>query len=193
MSYYYNYYIGHQGKDGLFYPVGPFTADGKLLPVLSRSRNFASDLHDWFAKIPDEKISDELRKHFSYDWNGETETSTIKYIYANELPKGSYIKDGYFLIDDVVTYKEEHDSWDLFYDRIDPEVYAARMQNEIVYGQPKPREDEDDCGHSASDYMYFAYPEYSSAEYEAAVLRQFIDVYEYRIQAGRFVILEDEG
>ena len=49
MSYYYNYYLGYV-KDGRVFSLGPFDYSGKLKALLSRSRSFASDLHDRFLE-----------------------------------------------------------------------------------------------------------------------------------------------
>ena len=69
MSYYYNYYVGYK-KDGKIYPWGPYNANGKLEPMVSRSRSFASDLHEEFYAVSDKEVSEELRKEFEYeDWN----------------------------------------------------------------------------------------------------------------------------
>ena len=84
------------------------------------------------------------------------------------------------------------------YDRISPSVYAAMMKNEITFGKP---EDEYDAEgekierHSAGDYMYYAYPNYFSKEYEAEMLRVTAGMLdEYDLPKGsELVVIEDEG
>lgn len=63
MSYYYNYYIGYRTPDGKIYPLGPFDANGVIHPALCRSRSYASALHHDFSCIPEEDVTNELRKH----------------------------------------------------------------------------------------------------------------------------------
>ena len=199
MSYYYNYFIGYI-LEGKIYPLGPYTANGKRRDVVSRSRSFASDLHEDFYVIRDEMISDELRKDYEYEtYEGEKEMPRLKYLRVSELPKESYIKKGYFLIRDVVLYEEgDGDSDELFYDRISPSVYAGMMKNEITFGKPADEYDaegEKIERHSAGDYMYYAYPNYFSKEYEAEMLRVTAGMLdEYDLPKGsELVVIEDEG
>ena len=175
MSTYYNYYVGYK-HDGKIYPLGPYDCFGKLKCVIWRSGSFASDMHEDFISVSEDMVSDELRKSFEYtDYDGKKAVN-LKYLPLNELPDKSYIKKGYFLIDEVKAYEagEEYGSRDLFYDHLDPITYAAMAQNECVFGKPKPKKDidgEEYEVHSASDYMFYAYPDYYSKEYEADVIR----------------------
>lgn len=201
MSYYYTYYVGYRTADGRIYPLGPYDCFGKLRDVLSRSRNFASDIHEEFFRISDEMISEELRKEFRYeDYDGKEHMTDLKYLPVSGLPGGSYLKKGYYLASDVQSYLETGESEDLFYDRLAPEVFAAKMMNEAVLGSPKEKKDEegyDITPHSASEYMYFVYPDCGSREYEAAVMRLAADMlfdYSPDLPKGAVpVILETEG
>ncbi len=197
MSYYYNYYLGYV-KDGRVFPLGPFDYSGKLKALLSRSRSFASDLHDRFFRIQEEMISDELRHEFEYkDYEGEIQMQNIHTLMLDELPKGSYIKSGYFLIEDVERYIHTGDP-DSFYDRKDPAVFAAILQNEAVLGAPPTKYDLEGNPYpirSAADYMYFAYPDYQSEAYEAFLIRQFAEALERYpdIEFDSIIVLETEG
>ncbi len=197
MSYYYNYYLGYV-KDGRVFPLGPFDYSGKLKALLSRSRSFASDLHDRFFRIKDEMISDELRHEFEYkDYEGEIQMQNIHTLMLDELPKGSYIKSGYFLIEDVERYMHTGDP-DSFYDRKDPAVFAAILQSEAVLGAPPTKYDLEGNPYptrSAADYMYFAYPDYQSEAYEAFLIRQFAEALERYpdIEFDSIIVLETEG
>ena len=72
------------------------------------------------------------------------------------------------------------------------------MKNEITFGK---QEDEYDAEgekierHSARDYMYYAYPDYSCKEYEAEVIRTIAYRLEtYDLPKGfELVVIEDEG
>ena len=198
MSYYYNYYIGYK-KDGKIYPWGPYNANGKLEPMVSRSRSFASDLHKEFYPVSDEEVSEELRKEFEYeDWN-EAKRLDVKYLSENDLPTGSYIRTGYFLIKDVEAYaNDEHGNFEGFYDVISPEVYAAKLQHEMMFGKNQPKKYDEGYEYTepnASDYMYYAYPNYETKEYESFILRQLIEALcEYHAEGNvEYVVLETEG
>ena len=175
---YCNYYIGYR-KDGKIYPWGPYTADGKLKSAVSRSSSFASELYREFQDIPDGEISEELRREFEWEDYGGHKVMNVEYLSEKDLPSGSFVKTGYFLIDDVKSYeKDEYDEFDGFYDVLSPSVYAAKLQHEITFGKNKPEKDIEGYEYTepnASDYMYYAYPDYKSREYEAFILRQLID------------------
>ena len=181
MSYYYNYYIGYKSQ-GKIYPLGPYNSIGRLKDVISRSSSFASDLHEDFSCIKETEISDELRKEFTTkDWNGN-EVVAVKYLPISDLPTGSFVKKGYFLIEDVKRYEDNSDdNWDFegFYDCVTPTVYAAMLEHELKFGKPKRQKD--DFGEwytpkAASDYMYYAYPDYESKEYEAFMIRNVAEM-----------------
>ena len=200
MSYYYTYYLGYE-REGKIYPLGPYDCFGKLRDVINRSRSFASDLHERFWPVKEEEISDELRKEFEYtDWEGK-KTVELKKLSLSALPKGSFIRKGYALIDDVKIYEEagNDDSSDLFCDFITPTVYAAMAANEKVFGKPAEREDSEGnkyIPNSASDYMYYAYPDYNSEEYEAYMIRSTAASYEYTSEMpedAEIVVLLSEG
>ena len=198
MSYYYRYYIGYK-KDGKIYPWGPYNANGKLEPMINRSRSFASDLHEKFHTIYDKEISEELRKEFEYeDWN-KTKRIDVKYLPEKDLPTGSYIKTGYFLIKDVESYEnDEYGNFEGFYNVISPEVYAAKFQHEMMFGKNQPKKDDEGYEYTepnASDYMYYAYPNYETKEYESFILRQLIEALrDYRLDNDiEYVVLETES
>ena len=200
MSWYYNYYIGRE-KDGKYYPWGVYDAEGKIHPVMTISHSYASDLHRYFHRIPDEMISEPLRKEFeSRCWNGDISVN-VRYLPIEDLPKGDYIRTGYFLISDVEDYersKQEDTCFDGFYDRKSPQIYAAMMQKELTFGKNTPVKDiegEEYTEKNASDYMYYAYPDYTSIEYEAFLLRKAAEMLQNDMDSDtdRYVILMTEG
>ena len=199
MSYYYNYCVGYL-SDKKIYPLGPYTKNHKLKYVLSRSRSFASDLYEEFCCIKDDAISDELRAEFEYkNWKGENEIA-VKYLPVSDLPVGSFVKKGYFLVDDVKKYEfDESCVSDLFFEYLTPSVYAAMVTNEMAFGKPDVKYDvegEQLPSYTANDYMYYAYPDYHSREYEAFLLRVIADClsgYRELPEDAVLVILETEG
>lgn len=198
MSYYYNYFAGYK-LDGKVYPWGPYNARGELFPIVSRSASFASDLHDSFSPIKEEEISDELRKRFECeDWHGNKSVQ-VKVLPAKELPSGTFIKSGYFLISDVEAYEKDEDGYfDGFYDMLSPQIYAAKMQKELQFGKNQPKKDIEGNEYTepnASDYMFYAFPNYDSREYEAFLIRNVIEMLNpYNMPEGvEYVVLETEG
>lgn len=198
MSYYYNYKIGYE-LDGQLYPLGPYDCNGKLHDVVSRSRSFASDLHRDFMPVPDKMISEALRKQFEYtDWDGKAHVD-VKYLPLDELPDGDFVKHGYYLIDDVQAYEQDHDLDDVFYNHLSPTVYAARAEQEARFGKPGPQLD--DAGeqyipYAASDFMYYAFPDDRCKEYEAFLIREtafMLSDYGDLPADAKLVVLETEG
>ena len=198
MSYYFEYYAAIQDKETFnVFPLGPYDCNGKLKPIIERSRSFASDLHNDFYVLPNEQISEELHKEFDYeDYKGE-KSCNIKYLPIDKLPTDSYIMKGYFLIDDVQAWEQGGDD-SLFYSMIKPEYYAELMRKELIFGKNQPEKDEDGCEYTkpnASDYIYSAIPNYGSKEYEAEVIRQVATMlFDYDLsEKYDLIIIEVEG
>jgi len=205
MSYYYQYYLGIKDKEGIK-PFGPYDCNGKLYPIIERSRSFASDLHDDFYVISDNLKTEKLIKELGYeDCNGNI-VAEVKYLPFNELPNGDYIKSGYFLIEDVKSWEKDKYNDDLFYNMISPDVYAELLRNELTFGknvfdgevEDESEKEELSKGLNASDYMRFAAPDYSSKEYEAELIRQVALMFDdwdifHGKEPAEMVILETEG
>lgn len=177
MSWYYNYTLGFR-KDGKIYPFGPFNHKGEIVDIVSKSRSFASDLHESFHPVPEEEVSEELKEKFSYtDYDNEKRMSSLYYCDLKDLPEGdgTPIRKGYFLISDVEEYENDPYMEDeLFYDCLTPTVYAAKAANETRFGIPKPQKDAEGNEfevHSASDYMYYAYERRNCLEEEVKKIR----------------------
>lgn len=199
MSYYYNYYVGYK-QDGKIYPWGPYDAKGNLHPVVCKSRSFASDLHESFYTVAEKEISDELRKEFEWtDWNNEKHID-VKFLPVKELPETDFIEKGYFLISDVKIYEDEENPYfveDIFCDRISPQVYTALLDKQLKFGENKPKKNDEGneyTEHNASDYMWYAYPDFNSKEYEAFMILKAIDILEeFMPNEVEWVVLETEG
>lgn len=200
MSYYYEYYIGYK-KDDKIFPLGPFSADNKLKCVVCKSRSFASNLHDMFSDVSEKMMSSELYNQFKYtDYKGD-DACEVKWLPLAELPSGSFVKSGYFLIEDVQRYESlGEDDWDvgeLFYERLTPTVYAAKAQQQHQFGRAAQGTDAEGFEvpvYNASDYMYYAYPDYNCKEYEAFLIRQVAHMLGEDMPADvEIVVLEREG
>lgn len=201
MSYYYNYYLGYK-KNNKIYPLGPYDLNGNFIQVVSKSKTYASNLYQMFDNLFEDEISDELRKKLKYE-NYERITS-IKYLNVKDLPTESYIKKGYFLIKDVEEYNKnaevynEYTDFEGFYNIVSPEIYAIKLQHEILFGKNQPIKDDEGYEYiepNASDYMYYMYPDYNSKEYESFLLKRYLEPYMESIMDDKieYVILETEG
>lgn len=174
MSWYYSYYIGGMTKEGKIIPLGMYDRDGKIHPAIEKSRSFASDLHEEFNPITKDMVSEEFEKEFSYeDYTGEKklDLTYMSYLPLKELGSTDYIRKGYFLIEDVKQYEADGDTWDLFYDHMTTQIYVAKLENELRFGPPPKEYDverDEYIPHPVRDYMYYAYPNYESREYEAS-------------------------
>lgn len=200
MSCYYSYYIGIENKETkTIEPFGPYDCFGKLVPAIEHSRSFVTDIKDCFYDMPQEKISDKLRKIFEYeDWNGE-KTCDLRYCPLDELPSDDFIVKGYFLIDDVQSW-EQGGCNDLFYTVISPQTYIELMNNQRKFGKNKPKKDDEGYVYiepNASDYMYDAIPNRNSKEYDSFILNNVANMlleYNYTItDKYNIVIIESIG
>ena len=198
MSYWYNYYLGYMYMEtNKIHPLGLFDDKGKIHSVLSVSGSYASPLHEMFAPVADAYITEGLNKCFNYDhYTGQSEFD-VHWVKLEDLPKGSYLKKGYFLLEDIRKFEETEDPWDLFYEKLTPYEYNIKVENELRFGLPKPKKD---CEgnefpvYSAGEYGWYIYPDYNSEEWESEVIRQAAYAYEYAIpKDAKIVVLETEG
>lgn len=198
MSYYYSYYAGYM-TDGKVHILGPYDNSGVLHSIFSKSRSFASDLHEDFRKISDKEASESIWEEFSETKYGTDEKYiTAKMLPFDELPVGDIIQKGYVPISQVQQYENDSYDFDGFYDVLSPTIYAAKLQNEIRFGKKEDSVDEfgEVCHElSSADYMFYAWVDYNSREYEAFLIRQFFEsLTPYYSEDGRkFVVIETEG
>ncbi len=197
MSWDYMYYIGYKDKDNKVYPFAPYDKNGELHWVRSVSRSFTSNLHENFYTFTEDNITDELVNDIHGDCGAavdelrkEMVSFGCGYLPVKELPHGSIMKTGYFLIDDIKEYLEDHSSYDLFYDYLSPDEYSMRLDNELKLGSPKKKD-----GRSMRDYAYFSYLDTSSEEYEAFVLRRAANMFEFAElpEGAELVIVLNQG
>lgn len=178
------------------YVLGPFDNNGNLCSILVKSRSYASNLHEKFRKISDDEISDDIRKHFEYrdDYTGKNIVD-LKVLEVDKLPSGEFVKSGYVLIDDVKAYENGED--DVFYGVLSPTVYAAKANNERIFGKNEERTDEyGDKYHepNASEYMYYAWVDKNSEEFEACIIRGVYHMMvDYEEDGFKYFVLLSEG
>lgn len=210
MSWYTNYTLGYYDKStDKIYPLGPFTANGKLVDCISTSASFTTKLKDRFLAMPFSKLSDELFKAlFSSEDYGEVSKTEetlrdnyVGYLPLKDLPSNDYLRKGYFLIDNVIRYekdlKEEGygDIDDLIYDSITPEEYAIRLHNEMAFGfKPVLDEDGNQMNHSMNEYMYYVFADTESENYDANTLRTFASAFDLSVPRDtEIVVIKTEG
>lgn len=203
MSYYYNYYLGYRNNETKkFYVLGLFDNNEHLYSIISKSRSFASNLHEMFIPVKTEDFSESIYKYFSYkNVYNDIVPPQIKWFFVKDLPSDSFIKTGYFLIDEVEQYERNKDGDEFWFEgfshSLSPQVYAAKLQNEIICGKNSPKKDVEGNEYivpNASDYMYYAFPDYNSKEYESHILRKVAEAYDFVISENcEMVILETEG
>lgn len=200
MSWYINYTLGYLSKKtGKIEPFGPYNSLGKLCDVISTSRLNTTDLKEYFNKPDNEELSDKLLEALDIT-RDKVDDNYLEVCPLDELPTDSYIKDGYYLIADVAKYKKDRnsiDNYDLEYSRLSSEEYTARTQAELTFGF-KPELDEEgyQINHSMGEYMFFAYPNYNSKEYEADKLRTVaavLDTYGYNDDLEKIIVIKTEG
>lgn len=189
ISWYYTYYIGYKDKNDVLYPLGMFDYTGYMHPVFSKSRSFASDLHEIFIPIKSgDMISDELMKAWRREYYDSTTKDDlvhyVSYCPVSQLKYRDITKRGYYLIEDIERYlKDEYGDLDeIFYDYLSPELYAIKMESEQKFGPPPPTTDCEGyeyTPHSVRDYAYFVYIDHNSVEYETNQLLDAVDVYDY--------------
>ena len=180
MSWYYSYYIGKKINDKIKI-IGPYDNKKQLHPVVERSRSFASSLKDDFIRSDDEELKEIMNSDY---------VSILPY---NDLPKGSYIKTGYFLAEEVQYYLDTGNLDDIFYEKLSPEVYAEKLKIESVLGVPETKINEYKS-YSCADYIYFAYPDYRCKEYEAFLIREMVNILEpFLFEKDDIVIIMTEG
>lgn len=210
MSWYVDYYVGYRDKDGKIYPLAPFDAFGNLHPIITKSRSFASDLWEKFTRVTLKETTEELKKHFPsgdiYSFDDDSEEEKPPWCFwldPKDLPTGSYLKKGYFLQDDIAQYErslEDNDVYfDGFYHMLTPSEYIRKAETELKFGVPKPKKDIEGYElevYSCGEYSYYVYPDYNSAEYEAASIRDILYMFEYYPdlpKGSELVVLQTNG
>ena len=207
MSWYTMAYIAIMDKDEKIYPWGPYDAGGKLRPVFEHSRSFTSDLKEDFLPITEKNLTDELREAFPFEtgssgaegWKNDGEIyQYFGYLPISELPSGSFVKNGYCLLEQINAYLSD-DYFEGFYNVLTPAEYAMKLENELKFGAPKPKTDCDGCEYtepSCSEYSYFAWPDYNCREYEAFLIREAVEMlhsYKIKDDGYKFVAIKTEG
>lgn len=185
--------------DGKVYILGPYDGSGVLHSIFSKSRSFASDLHEDFRAISNDEASNRLWEEFSETKCGSDEKYiAAKMLLYDDLPTGDIVQKGYVPIDQVQRYEADPDDFDGFYDVLSPTVYAAKLQNEREFGKKEDYVDEfgEICREpSMADYMFYAWIDYNSKEFEVFMIRQFFESLSplYFSDSRKFVVIESEG
>lgn len=190
VSWYYQYFATYRNKkENKLYFLGPYNHEGQVMEIINRSRSFASDLYEYFEKPVDKSMySDRMLSDLQKMWGFSDEEmlkdddiawKLISYCALDDLPKNTdYMKEGYFLNDNIKCYEEEHDS-ECMGHPLTPAEYTRMLQNEMKFG--KPGEKINEWGekytpYSCEDYSFYRYPDYLSMEYELSEIKHMIDI-----------------
>lgn len=204
MSWYVEFYICLQDKDGKIIPLGPYDNKGELKCVHCTSQSFTTDLKEFFKTITEDMLTDELRKAFpnEVDYDGKI-YQYFEYRPLDELPRGDWVKSGYYLLEDIRAYQEykmgKIDYFEGFYNELSPIEYAMKLENEMKFGKPDPKYDiegEELPNYTCADYAFYTYPDYMCKEYEVYLLRTVANVLmeDYEVPEGfRIVVVKTEG
>lgn len=205
MSYYYNYYIGTQDtKTGKFDILGPFDKDGKLICIFWKSGSFASNLPEDMIEVPETKMTEDMKKTFSYtNYKDENEIGKVKYLPVEDIPGGSPYKEGFVLRKDVIEWDKDKEEYVSFEDcallRLTAEQFSAFATNpnyKYKYehydeATDETREDE----YTAGDFMFYRWISSDSKEFECWQIKNIVyNLYEhYNEKDKKIVLLETEG
>lgn len=175
MSTCYNYFLGYT-KDEKIYPLGPYDSKGKLRSINSSVFGRIQD-KCCFTEVKETEASEELHKEFDYEsYVNRNKTKmvlpSIKKAKLIDLPSGDFIKRGYFLMSDVTSYESSDGRNVYFHEFKSPSVFSEMLKNELQNRSKSYDYDgEPVYQRITSDYMYFAYPDYSSEQYESFVIK----------------------
>lgn len=178
MSWYYTYYLAKRDKKtGKLLPFGPFDEEGKWVPVLSKSRSFASDMHESFHRIHQSECSDNIVEKFSHGGAFGSDMWNLQSLPFDDLPSGPIIKRRYIRISDAVRIEREGDlNVDDVYDTLSLLEYRARAAAQERFGCEPPKDCEGEELTPIWEYMYYPYIDVNSKEYEAFIIRLAADM-----------------
>lgn len=141
----------------------------KELDYLIRSYDNGEKIDEWFDWVKSEQISKNLAMRLGFNSEADLDyTQFSVFDLDNIKPKHiQYVKTGYFLARDVEAYlnNDEYIDDDLFYNCLSPEVYSAKLLAEAKMSKEIMQAKIENGEYMASDYMYFAYPDFASVEH----------------------------
>lgn len=193
MSTTYNFYIGYRdNKTNMVHVIGPYDELGNLHEVFYKTSSFISDLKDRFSEVNIDNIEEKYREKFTESsyFEEDKKFSRLYSLDISDLPNDDFVKSAYYLKEDVQNYLNNKD-WDFdgFYEKIDPFTYSQMLTNELLFGKPEPKKDAegyDITQYTASDYVWFCYPDYYGQEYEAFKLKYMANILidKYDLKSG---------
>ena len=197
MSYLYKFFLGKKYADGTIDYVGD-----ESITIRSYSSGFFNDeFLSPFDYVAESEMREKLKKYMeTTGWNDEPIIRKLMYLSFDDFFKidRNYIKSGYFLAEDVSEYLKSEDKYyfDGFYNSLDPIMYSSlvRTRPETIIRDSQRYEGEKEVLRGANDYMWFAYPDYSSIQYmaeEMASIIMFIRDNSKLEEGEEFLILEE--
>ena len=188
MSTEYYFYLGYRDNNTeKIHALGPYDNTGKLKPFYYCSSAISDVFYDYYNKANIKELDESIIEDFASE---DKEESYCYYINIDECADTNFCKSGYFLIDDVERYKSEGSYIldEIFYEKLDPLVYAEKLKNERMFGPPKTITDcegNDITPRSMSEFMYFCYPDFQSIEYINHLGLELIDNFLWKFDADK--------
>ena len=174
------YYLGYR-KDNKIYPLGPFTSDGEYHHVLYRCRE--SHLLNYFRHVSDAETFDKsfydkcfVEKGIDIDYNSINSLCLSIVDYKNLPQKYIYIKQGYYLRDDIKEFEDTGDAYCLCDGLTLPE-YTRKLEvelkqvNNTILLSPTI-----DDKYTCADYSYYMYENKDCEEYELAQIHKALNM-----------------
>ncbi len=128
MSYYYTYYLGkRETATGRVSLAGPYDEKGHVVSLMSKSRSFASDLHEDMLPLAEEEMAEDVREQFTYeDWKGNKVLDTVKSMPFAALSGKTPFKCAYVPAFDVIDQNDTDDDDEIYYsDKLNDAQYAT--------------------------------------------------------------------
>lgn len=192
------YYLGIRNKKtNMVTFAGPYDKEGKILPVLQQGSH--SPLADAFSELPEEEMSDEVKKEFTYEnYCGKDILDTVRigkfdyeisiplltrYVYADALNDDN-MKDYYDedYMDDCSMSEREYAVFCKACEKKPDKTKKIYLESIDDYVETKP-----------NDYIMYRWVDYSSAEYAKFMIvetAQNIELAYRHSQDEEIVILE---
>ena len=139
-------------------------------------------IDSWFEPISPEQFTPELVESLfgeeSEDYDQWCSYSVIKLDNLSSK-QTDFIRTGYYLTDSVNRYKSDEyfDSEDFLFEKLEPEVYAAKLSSELQMSSEQLKVLVEEGQHLASDYMHFTWVDYCSLEYHLYMAKEMADFF----------------
>ena len=143
----YNYYLAYRTKDNKIIPFDLKKLDGTYRSIYCHCSS-NDPIYEYFKEFkPTDEIDPEFENQLIPDkdefWSNRP---GIAWMPVEQLPDKLPIRNGYFLIDDVLEYQKcKYYTDGMFESMITPEIYSQLVARQLEFGYIK--DDEDSYGY----------------------------------------------